>query len=256
MMDASGMPYYAVGDGSSTLIIVNDIYGIDSGRHKEIADKLATDLGIHVVCPKLWTDGAACGNPEGVSWLIDKYDVDPVPWYRKPGAFFYSLYHMRSFLRDIKSHNWNHLKPKLYDKMVPALKDRGTKNIGLLGFCWGGWFVTHASSSPEFCCAAACHPGFSDLCSMLGEDPRTIAEKVQCPQCILAAGDDKDDVRAGGLLNEVYKAKSFGDKCVFKTFEAMKHGWVVRGPLSQCDECYQAALVDLKEFFGQHLCKL
>lgn len=255
MKDASGLPYYAVGEGSSTLIVANDIYGIDSGRHKQVADKLAADLGIQVVLPKLWTNGAASGNPSGVSWLLDKYALDPVPWYRKPGAFFYSLYHMKSFLGDLKAHNWDLLKPKLHDQLLPALKEGGTKKIGLLGFCWGGWFVTRASSSPEFCCAAACHPGVSDLCGMLGEDPKTIAEEVQCPQFMLTAGDDKEDVKPGGLLDEVYKTKSFGDKCVFKTFEAMKHGWVVRGT-AECSEAYEAALSELKGFFGQHLSKL
>ncbi len=40
---------------------------------------------------------------------------------------------------------------------------------------------------------------------------------------------ERADVKVGGKAHKIFEKASFGDKCVFKTFDEMKHGWVNRG---------------------------
>ena len=46
---------------------------------------------------------------------------------------------------------------------------------------------------------------------------------------------ERADVKIGGKAHKIFEKASFGDKCVFKTFDEMKHGWVNRGVFMFCE---------------------
>ena len=52
IVDADGVPVYRMGSGNKVLLIVEDIFGIQSGRHKVMADLFA-GLGYNVFMPEL-----------------------------------------------------------------------------------------------------------------------------------------------------------------------------------------------------------
>ncbi len=50
MIDIDGLRVYKIGKGKKVLIMFEDIFGIDSGRHKAVADTYAK-LGFKVYMP-------------------------------------------------------------------------------------------------------------------------------------------------------------------------------------------------------------
>jgi len=93
---------------------------------------------------------------------------------------------------------------------------------------------------------------------MLKEDFSGICEAIRCPQMLLAAREDKPDIKEGGIAERVLSAKPFGSDCVFRTFGEMKHGWVNRGNLEHEAVARDTAeaLRLTKDFFRKHLLKI
>jgi hypothetical protein len=50
MVDAGGFQVYEIGTGNKPLVLFEDIFGIESGRHRVIADTYAS-LGFKVFMP-------------------------------------------------------------------------------------------------------------------------------------------------------------------------------------------------------------
>ena len=130
-------------------------------------------------------------------------------------------------------------------------------SVGVLGFCWGGWFTFRASSHPSVSCGVTCHPSL-DVCRFTGEDMETVCDLIKCPQLVLAAGDDRPNVKAGGVLDvSLSKNSDLRKKCEFHEYKAMRHGWVNRGDLKDSATLNDVndALRRTKRFFRQHLLK-
>ena len=51
---------------------------------------------------------------------------------------------------------------------------------------------------------------------------------------MLAAGGDPSDIKPGGYCEKVFRKKdeALFEKCVFKLYPDMQHGWVNRGDLT------------------------
>mmetsp|Transcript_37382 Transcript_37382/g.58905 ORF Transcript_37382/g.58905 Transcript_37382/m.58905 type:complete len:169 (-) Transcript_37382:23-529(-) len=154
----------------------------------------------------------------------------------------------------ISNLKWAEVEAELVNGVFPFVKEKGITDIGVLGFCWGGWFITHASSLDGVVCGASFHPSLQ-VCDMVGENAKEVCELVKCPQMLLAAENDKDEVKAGGLANTVYATKPFGKDCVFKTFNRMQHGWVNRGDLGDptVKNDVEEAIVMVLDFYKKWL---
>lgn len=252
--DLDGVPCYVVGDGQGAILVGHDAFGVDSGRTKQICDELASSLGVLVVVPAFFTAGAAAGLCAEYSEAISPTVPRPA-WWRLLGNYMGCAWNMPAFLRDLRAHRWEAVGPQVQDKVLPAMRRRGVAKVALLGFCWGGWLVLHASASNDFCCGATAHPSQAEVCSLLGEDIHGLCEQVQCPQMILSASNDHAKTKEGGIAHNAYSAKSFGQDCVFETFLDMKHGWVNRACLDDENVArdFQNALEMLKAFYRKHL---
>jgi hypothetical protein len=72
---------------------------------------------------------------------------------------------------------------------VEALRSKGAKTIGILGFCWGASISLQGGSDASFSAAAGVHPAF------FGRD-KQLAEAVLCPVALLPAqGDAMESVK-------------------------------------------------------------
>ena len=49
-LDIGGVKTYHIGEGNKTIVFIEDIFGVDSGRHRAIADYFAF-LGYNVFLP-------------------------------------------------------------------------------------------------------------------------------------------------------------------------------------------------------------
>eukprot|EP00008_Paramoeba_atlantica_P003167 CAMPEP_0201489616 /NCGR_PEP_ID=MMETSP0151_2-20130828/22999_1 /ASSEMBLY_ACC=CAM_ASM_000257 /TAXON_ID=200890 /ORGANISM="Paramoeba atlantica, Strain 621/1 / CCAP 1560/9" /LENGTH=318 /DNA_ID=CAMNT_0047875263 /DNA_START=90 /DNA_END=1043 /DNA_ORIENTATION=+ len=242
---------------NKAIIVGHDVFGVESGRTKLICDRLAETLGVIVVLPSFWKEKGGAGGDSAQAYAAAfANSIESLPprkgeeqmekhqdeegeekkeeeegFLTKTGRILKGVVNAPSFFMGIAGLKWATVEAELTQSIIPMVKEKGVQDIAVLGFCWGGWFITHACSLPEICCGAAFHPSL-EVCSLVGEDPKKVCAEVHCPQMMLTAQNDKDDVKERGMAHSTYLTKPFGKHCVFKTFERMIHGWVNRGCLS------------------------
>jgi dienelactone hydrolase len=173
--------YYITGDLNSTkaIVLITDLFGPDSGRPKNVADYLGEN-GFYVIVPDLIEGEWYNGSSNVMEW--------------------------------IKRYEWGILEKSLTDSIIPFLKKEGKEDIGLIGFCWGSWYIFKACSNFDiFKCGVNCHPSLRIL-GMFNEDIETVTKAVKCKQLLLPAGNDDDNVKEDGIVLQILKEK-FGDDC-------------------------------------------
>jgi dienelactone hydrolase len=186
------------------LVIVTDIFGIDSGRHKAIADTFA-EHGFCVV-------------------LVDATLGDPVPENCNIGAVLGDW---------VKTHDWtNTLKGVFTNAVVPHLASLGHDKFATLGFCWGVWVQFHALADAEVAkhiVAQICpHPSLQ-IEGYFGGKGEALAANVNVPTLLLPAAGDPAFVKTGG---EVALNLASRNVVVDVHEFQQQHGWVVRGDVS------------------------
>mmetsp|Transcript_27058 Transcript_27058/g.85026 ORF Transcript_27058/g.85026 Transcript_27058/m.85026 type:complete len:201 (+) Transcript_27058:232-834(+) len=156
------------------------------------------------------------------------------------------------FMRDCSRLPWSELQPTFENVLLPALRARGAGKIGLLGFCWGGWFVLHGSADDGVRCGVSCHPGM-DLTMLHGERREDLFRGVKCPQLFLSSYQEAADVKPGGMAEVVLRGKDL--PCEAVEYPQMRHGWVNRGMLEDPEVAREAAdaIKRAKAWFTQHL---
>jgi len=196
------LPYYHVGTGDKAIIVVYEVYGSDGGRMRLICDQLA-DVGFNVVMPDFY---------RGDNW--------------PEGADF------AKFGEWVIKFPWSKLEKDIFEKIVPFLEKQGVKKFGSIGFCWGAWVVFHASASEKFYAGVSAHPSVR-VAGMLGENELELTKAIKCPQLLMPAGNDPENVKKGGDHIVELKKKSFGDKCEVVEFSDQNHGWLPRGDINK-----------------------
>lgn len=200
----AGVATYTVGDDKSrALVIVTDIFGIESGRHKAIADTFA-EQGFTVVLVD-----ATLGKP---------VDPDKVAEQIKDFAL---------------AHSWSALAPLFTATVIPHLKSLGFDKFSTLGFCYGVWVQFRALADPAVAphiVAQVCpHPSLQLEGFHGGKGPE-LADKVAVPTLLLPAKGDPGFVQAGGDVEKNLAARSIAVET--HAFD-QAHGWTVRGDVSQ-----------------------
>jgi len=195
-----GLDLYCVGTvGANAIIVITDIFGPDSGRHKLICDQYA-DAGFYVAIPDLFR-----GNS-------------------------YSSVDFTQLGEWCAKFTWSILKKDI-DTVVSFLEKRGVSSFGIVGFCWGSWVVFHACASSKFSVGVSYHPSVTNCASLYGENDIELTKAIQCPQLLLPASNDPDTYKTGATITEL-KNKPFGNDCETVVFPDMVHGWVPRGDLT------------------------
>jgi len=205
-----GLNAYVIGDpvkGGTAIIVGLDVFGVEGGRLKPICDQLS-EQGYFVVCPDFFYGRPYSGE---ILW-------EPI-------------------LAFIKTFPYSGPRKDMIDCVLPFIDCKGIDKIGLLGFCFGAWVNFHLCGdekiSKRFICAANIHPSINVEQSVFGNDQLELADKVQCPQLLIPAGNDDDNIKEDGIITKKLQSKPFGGRCVVKTFPDMAHGWVSRGDVTQ-----------------------
>lgn len=227
-----GMDIYVVGpqEGplSGALVMIPEVFGIDSGRLKLVADTMA-DNGFFVVLSDLM-------RGRGIS-----------------GPFDWS-----TFGTWVTQFKYEDVKVDL-ERVIDLAQSRvgPSVKIGALGFCWGSFVSSLASGNgTRFSAAAAAHPSHFNLNGFHGIDDNEVMAAISCPQMFLTASNDPADEKKGGSEEQILSRNpDWGSKCVFHEFPHVSHGWVTRGELSDpaVYEAFIQALEMMVDFLRDNL---
>merc|ERR1711892_169338 len=111
--------------------------------------------------------------------------------------------------------NWDKLKKEVDNIVLPFAKSKGAKSFGLLG-----------------------------------EDEKQLLSSIKCPQLFMPAGGDVESCKEGGLAEQV-----LGDELTITEFPDMRHGWTVRGDMSDpaISRDVNKVVMETLDFFAKHL---
>jgi len=119
-----------VGQGERVLLVLEDIFGVDSGRHKAVADTYSV-MGYNVYLPE-FLEPPYSGSVEDIPKLLELVKKQQLP--------------------DINAK---------YQKLSSHLKGRGGGKWLVAGYCWGAWLAFRlATLYDDFLAIAAVHPSF------------------------------------------------------------------------------------------------
>jgi len=197
-----GTDCYSVGQNWGTAIVVmHDVFGPNSGGHKQVCDKLA-EGGHYVIMPDFFETGSiepyykAQKVSEGKAWL--------------------------------KKYGWGHCGPimgAVYEHIYGDLK---VKKCGSIGFCWGAWAVARACQDPSKMHAGVwAHPSCQVGHELYGEaDEKFLASTVKSPTLVLPTLQEKEMYK-DSTLTKIMNANGVETDTVYFP-PPITHGFFVR----------------------------
>lgn len=189
------LPVYTVGKGDKGIIVLPEVWGW-AGRLKGICDSLAAE-GYYVVMPDCHRGTTPAKDFSNFGPWVDSYPWDPI----------------------IKQD---------FQALMKHLESAGVKRVGAIGFCWGVWALSKASSEGvPLVCGVGPHPSTKLEAMIQKGNEVEMMKKIKMPILLCPAGDDGPEVKTGGAVCDLVKAKG-GDSI---SFPDMKHGWMTRGDL-------------------------
>jgi len=217
---------YRVGTSNRCIIWCYDIYGFEGGRTREMCDKLAA-AGYMVLLPDFFRgQWRGVEAPDLGDWITKQAD-----WFGQRQA------------------EWAEV-------ILPYARSYGAVTFGAVGTCMGAYSVMRLCSYGEFKAGASIHPATTFVTTqLLKEDLYEVLDEVGCPQLILAAGNDHQNEKKGGLAEKVWSVMKFGSKCVYREFPDMVHGWFTRGDTRDeaINNVSKATLNSIIGFFDAHI---
>mmetsp|Transcript_372 Transcript_372/g.1256 ORF Transcript_372/g.1256 Transcript_372/m.1256 type:complete len:263 (-) Transcript_372:1534-2322(-) len=234
----SGMNCYVVGPKDAApdkaVLFVQDLYEYVSARNKGVAEQLASE-GYMVFLPDLF---------RGDYFRGDLSDTNALgTWCKKFG--------------------WDVIGKEFKQTILPFIKSKGCKTLGMITFCYGGFIAANACSDPdtlsEFKVSVNCHSAIALHNYFFGGAPDCcdLAEKIRVPSIFLVAKNDPDFLKEGGALQKcVLSIPNVGAKCKFFDFPNQAHGWVNRGDVSdpEVKDGVRTAMNMALAAFREHLC--
>jgi len=219
-----GLDIYKVGEGEKAIIWNYDIFGINAGRTKLLADLFASK-GYLVLIPDYY------GNGEGKNPMSDPFPE--IVEFIKPRT------------------SWDKLSKDWHEKIRPYAEKHGAKRFGAIGTCWGTYMVLRLSGLPDFYAGVSWHPSHVAISkNILGEDVKLLYEGVKCSQLFVPAGGDAEEDMKDGLAKQI-----MGDKLRVVECLDMKHGWTTRGDTSDPNtkRDLDLAITEAMDLFSKHL---
>jgi len=225
MQQFGDLNVYVSGEGKKVIVVITDIFGPESGRHKAVVDYYAS-LGYYVLCPDFFYGKA----------FADMTFATFDDWCKE--------FSRSRLVADFKKN------------LAPALAGC---SVGFAGFCYGSWIglaLTHeADLAPLIKCGVNFHPSFNLENRILGNDPVAFGKAATSPQLLLPAENDPVYMKEGGEVVVALQAGAATKGSAAVNFEKMTHGWVTRGDLSAegVKDAVAAALDQGADFFQKFL---
>lgn len=248
----SELPIYYVpakegSDNKGCIMVLPDIYSVryltpnvrSGDRIGSICDSLS-EAGYNVALPSIFRhkpyDEAVKGPHDGDFCKFDSFAQDGgVDWF----------------------------KTQTYDTVGPDVKacadflneKTGSQPIGVLGFCFGTWLLSKASSTGDvkFACAVGCHPATVLEKAVFGGDEEAMMNELKQPTLFLWAGNDSTDYTGDGPLKKALEKSGGG----VTEYTEMLHGWVSRGDVSDpaVKRDFEKSLNEITSFFADKMPK-
>ncbi|CAF3910583.1 unnamed protein product [Adineta steineri] len=158
---------------------------------------------------------------------------------------------MPDFFRDQPTANatWPRVEQDLLN-VNTYLQSEGYTKIGLIGFCWGGLRVMKACGNGNNV-SWTNTPFFTGI-SIHGSGLNVPdANVLQVPMLFIRAGNDPSLDNITAVLNQT----SFGDKCEYKVYQNMTHGFVSAGA-NYLNPANVAAIDDVHQTLRAYLNKI
>ena len=228
-------------------MVLPDIYSVrvlttqvrSGDRIGSICDALA-DAGYAVALPSIFRgrpyDVAIKGPEDGNFCKFDSFAQDGgVDWF--------------------KEQKYSKLGPDVKACAAFLSEKTGGQPIGVLGFCFGTWLLSKASSTGDvdFCCAVGCHPATALEKAVYGGNEVDMMNALKQPTLFLWAGNDSEEYVKDGACKAALE-KSGGGVVEYRD---MLHGWVSRGDTSdeKIKAAVEKAITDLMGFFDHKMPK-
>lgn len=216
------MPLYWTGASAESnpkrvVFVFADLFGMETGNHKAVADSIATSLGPEtaVLMPDLFRGKPIMQEPSK-RWLPEIFSV--------PGMIY-----------KIKArHTPASIESDLKDLIFPWLKSKMDVEkavVSCVGFCYGGWVMARAMAFDDvpFKCGVGIHPTFKPE-EMHGGTPEGLAEKIGMNPCLLLAASSDTAMKPDGKVTQAMaKTRGVPTDQISVEFPTMEHGWVARG---------------------------
>jgi len=221
--DDTQMNVYSVGNKNSKYCIYfnYDIFGLDGGRTKAMADTLADVCDCECIIIDVYLGDAALSDGSNIMDFVPKYSSSVV---------------LPRYLHILK---------------------KETRHICFVGTCWGAYastFLTAKHICPTAFASVWWHPS-TRAAGFYGQDEMEITSKIVVPTSILAAEvDDPEQYHPGGASIISLEKTAPGSECL-PLAKGMNHGWTVRGDISlpNVKEQVESAVENFKRFFD--VCK-
>ena len=239
------LPCYQVGANANPkriVVVFTDVFGIDSGNHKVFCDVLQECLGDET---QVWMPDLFRGSP-----AIRDLGVDAI------------TFALGIPLLLLKVNTWltaPKIEADLLEILDPHLKETGCHNVGVAGFCFGGWVIGRALGLENaiFGCGVGMHPSWQPEGIVGGGTSETLlAERTKNkPILLLPAKEDNGLKPNSPIVQQLAKRRAVTPDSLSIEFPNMSHGWVVRGDSSIPDikEAQDKALDLAVGFFQKHL---
>ncbi|KAH9260132.1 hypothetical protein BASA81_001907 [Batrachochytrium salamandrivorans] len=196
---------------TKAIVVIPDIFGIDSGRTRAICDDFAQRLGCVVVLPLfLETLGGAWPSEWG---------MPNQPWYN-----------LLWFIPWLIRMNLNKTGPLVDSELMPYLKSQGISEFAVTSFCWGATVGAYLSTLPECRGQISFHPSYNALGPSFGPSQSQLLSKITCKQLYLPGANDQayPGCEAQKIIQNVAK-----QECEVIVFDKQVHGWVNRGDVTK-----------------------
>jgi len=259
MQDVGGVPAYIVGSGTKTILLIHDIFGLHTGRHKQIADEFAKN-GYFVVMPDFFyratTPSGMFGTKEmGYGLLGGNTRFTCRVICNVIGG------HMDSYMRQTP---WSTCKSIWDTQVVPYLAAKSINRVAVIGFCWGAWTGFHISADDQtkmkIVAQVAMHPSVEKVAHTLKEDEKTLVISAsKTPTLVFSTNQEPKSWQPGGATQEAMESEASRLGQPPKTHIRWRHfnqahGFVTRGGMKgnlQLAEDVKTAMDETTAFVQQ-----
>jgi len=219
------------------LIVIPDVFGIESGRHRAICDALAEDIpGLLVLMPDIFEGDPFVNDHEcrGIGLMTMAKFAWSMSWSRGPSA-------SSAWFKEL---TWEKKQKRVYmDTAIPYLEAQGAARIAVLGFCFGTYGVFRSSSTGRVSCGISFHPAVQMLGWLFSEDDIEICKNVKCPQMVVHCKGDAATWLPEGIAQCATDKATDGGNVWRAT--SQNHGFMSRGNAK--DDATQEAIREYYE---------
>jgi dienelactone hydrolase len=211
-------------------LILPDVYGIDSGRHKLVADEFAKQCGYYVVLPDLFR-----GDPPFTE------NIDPTVGSQ----------------RIFQKYKYSHLEHDLVQSIYPFCCNEGARQVAALGFCYGAYLWTFLAMEVELVCCVSPHPSIVPLANGAGDDWKSAFSTMKNPILLINAEGDAPEQMPNGIICDLMGKRRPACESEYHVFQMVKHGWSIRGDVTDTiiQQATQEAFELIVEFLQKHFGK-